>query len=86
MVSFALPARAEFTCAAEPAKATEQARKALEANDPAKDRESLACLVEAVAALDAKLNNLIAGKTEFTGALTAPAYFYSGTQPSERRE
>lgn len=49
-----------------------QARASISSDDPAHQREALACLVEAVAALDAKLTAFITGKATFDGPIFAP--------------
>lgn len=64
-------------CAANPKQAVEVAQKALVANEPERDRAALICLVRAVAALDAKLDDLIAGRIEFTGDVVAPAFLHT---------
>lgn len=49
-----------------------QARQAIDTNDPEQQRTALACLVEAVAALDAKLTAFTTGKATFDGPIFAP--------------
>jgi hypothetical protein len=76
------PAYATTTCPADPSKAIAEARKALGSEDRSKDREALACLADAVAALDAKLDDLIAGKIIFTAPVTAKGGFIQqGDEP-----
>ncbi|MGD9668832.1 MAG: hypothetical protein AB7U75_07195 [Hyphomicrobiaceae bacterium] len=54
-------------CPHDVALALQQARHSLESDDPAKDRAALTCLVEAVAALDSKLSQLMTGEIPFDG-------------------
>lgn len=54
-------------CAPDTARALQQARTSLESDDPAEDRAALTCLVEAVAALDSKLTQLMTGEIPFEG-------------------
>jgi hypothetical protein len=54
-------------CAPDTARALQQARESLESDDPAKDRAALTCLVEAVAALNFKLSQLMTGEIPFEG-------------------
>jgi len=54
-------------CPSDSKHAIAQARKALETGDPKLDHAALVCLVEAVAALDVKLEGLRDGSVPFTG-------------------
>lgn len=65
-------ASANDACPPEVSKSIDAARKALAKNDPAHDRAALACLVEVVAALDAKLEALRDGSARFTGPIMLP--------------
>jgi hypothetical protein len=65
-------AHADFVCADDPAQAVEQARKALEADDPAQDRHALVCLAAAVATLDTRLQGLSDGSIPFEGQAYMP--------------
>jgi hypothetical protein len=69
---FIFEARATENCSPEISQSIEQARKALTANDSIQDRAALVCLVEAVAALDARLSGLSSGAIPFDGQVYAP--------------
>lgn len=75
---------AESDCSTEPSAAVAQARKALKANNPQKDRLALECLVEAVASLDTKLEGLRNGLVPFSGPVKASVFHFlptKGAQP-----
>lgn len=59
------------------------ARTALQANNPKQDRHALKCLVQAVAALDARLQGLSEGSLAFEGQIYAPKGF-AVSKPSTR--
>jgi len=64
-------------CPPNTARALQHARQSLESNDPAKEHAALACLVEAVSALNAKFEELIAGEIEFQAPISAPGFLHS---------
>jgi hypothetical protein len=57
------PALAGPDCAGDASRAVQQARQALKTDNPKQDRAALVCLVEAVAALDRKVEALSTGAT-----------------------
>lgn len=59
-------------CPRDPGAAIAAAKAALSSPDTSKDRAALLCLTQAVAALDAKLSDVLAGKVPFTGAVWSP--------------
>lgn len=68
----------EFTkdaCAGDTRRAVARARQALADESHDHDREALTCLVEAVAALDDKLQGLADGSTPFNGPIHIPKGF-----------
>lgn len=65
-------ASATPACADDTRLAIARARAALEADKPADDRAALACLVDAVAAMDERLQGLSDGSTPFEGQIYAP--------------
>ena len=68
----AASASATETCAENPRIAVAAARSALEKSDIRNDRAALACLVEAVAALDERIQGLSDGSVPFDGPIYAP--------------
>lgn len=68
-------AASEFTndaCAGDTRMAVARARLALQDDDRDHEREALACLVEAVAALDDRIQGLAEGRLPFEGQIYAP--------------
>lgn len=68
-------AATEFTndaCAGDTRMAVARAKEALEEGDRDHDREALACLVDAVAALDDRIQGLADGSAPFEGQIYAP--------------
>lgn len=59
-------------CAEDTRAAITAARESLAAKDNKDDRTALACLVEAVAALDKKVQGLMDGSVPFEGQIYAP--------------
>lgn len=59
-------------CAGDPRMAVARARQALQDDAVAQDRAALACLVEAVAALDDRIQGLSDGSVPFEGQVYAP--------------
>lgn len=59
-------------CADDTHTAIEQARQSLRDNSGTGDRTALTCLVEAVAALDARMRGLADGSLPFEGQIYAP--------------
>ncbi len=60
------------SCAEDARAAIAAACQSLAANDNKDDRTTLACLVEAVAALDEKIQGLMDGSVPFEGQIHAP--------------
>lgn len=75
---------AEPVCPPDSSKAIAEAKAALEAHSADKDRLALACLIGAVEKLDAKLADVIAGKVEFTGPVTAKGGFLTSKLDSKQ--
>lgn len=76
-------AQAAPDCPQDTSKALVHAREALAEKDAENDRAVLTCLIEAVEALDAKLADLIAGKVEFSGPVTARGFFHAKEESVE---
>ena len=76
-------ASASDECSKNSSAAIREARKALGANDPAKDRAALTCLVDAFAALDAKLQGLSDGSVPFDGQIYIPKGFVIVKPPAK---
>jgi hypothetical protein len=79
-------AASEFTndaCAGDARMAVARARLALQGDDREHDREALACLVEAVAALDDRIRGLADGSMPFEGQIYAPKGV-AMTKPSDQ--
>ena len=75
LVSSTPVAASDFTnsaCASDTRKAVVLARQALESGNEQDDRAALVCLVEAVAALDRKIQGLASGSVPFEGQIFAP--------------
>ena len=70
-------AHSATNCPASAPEAIAKARQSMQSDNPADQKAATECLIVAVAALDAKVVDLIAGKIEFTGAITAPTYLYA---------
>ena len=68
----AAPASAAYDCSGDTRVALDNARNALARDKSDDDRAALACLVEAVAALDAKIQGLSDGSTPFEGQIHIP--------------
>lgn len=62
-------------CRDTPSASITVAREALALDSPAQDRAALICLVEAVAALDVRLQGLSGGSIAFDGRIHAPKGF-----------
>ncbi|AXK81574.1 hypothetical protein DW352_14235 [Pseudolabrys taiwanensis] len=65
-------APARPACETGVSRAVAEARRALNANDPGQDRVALACMVDALATLDARVTGLSNGSVPFEGAVYAP--------------
>jgi hypothetical protein len=70
--TFAANENANDSCADDTRKAVALARQALEATDRDHERTALACLVEAVVALDDRIQGLASGSVPFEGQIYAP--------------
>ena len=70
--TFAANENANDSCAGDTRMAVARARQALEATDRNHERAALACLIEAVAALDARIAGLSDGSVPFEGQIYAP--------------
>jgi hypothetical protein len=82
VVSAVLPVKAAMPCPSDTSKSIERAREALRTDNPAGDRAALACLVEAVAAIDARLTGLSNGSIPFDGTAYLPKGFVITKTPS----
>lgn len=67
-----LPVNAQAVCASDVPHALASARRAVSSNDRSQDHAALACMVDAVAALDARLTGLSNGSLPFEGQIYAP--------------
>lgn len=65
-------AKAAPACSAEPSAAIAQARAALADSDAARDHAALVCMVNALAALETRLDGLTGGTIAFDGPIYAP--------------
>ena len=83
---FATPAHAAGECAETTSAALQQALVALDANDPARDREALVCMIAAVATLDAKLQGLSDGSIPFDGRIYIPHGYVISKPPAEEAD
>lgn len=72
LVCLAVPANGTAATCPDNASSIAQARIAIQSDDISRQREVLACLIEAVAALDAKLTAITTGKATFDGPIYAP--------------
>lgn len=72
------PVRADEVCRTGSAsQAIDAARKALDSTDTDSQRVALTCVIEAMTLLQSRLDDLVAGKVEFTGDIVAPAFLHS---------
>jgi hypothetical protein len=87
LVVIAAPSAAKAACPPDIGKTVAQAKTALAGNNDeplnGEARAALSCLADAVEILNAKLDDLIAGKKEFTGNVIAPGYLYKGKNPEK---
>jgi len=65
-------AKAAPACSAEPSAAIAQARAALADSGAARDHAALVCMVDALAALETRLDGLASGAIAFDGQIYAP--------------
>lgn len=78
-----VPAFGEDTCPSDPREALTEARANLKSVDESIREKGIVCLLTAVEAVQAQLDDLIAGKTEFEGPIVAPEFLYNDQQPQE---
>lgn len=78
----AAPASTGFDCSGDTRAALDNARNALAQDNSDDDRAALACLVEAVAALTAKIQGLSDGSTPFEGQINIPKGWVMAKPPA----
>ncbi|MEQ1647045.1 MAG: hypothetical protein ABL901_03465 [Hyphomicrobiaceae bacterium] len=76
LLLIAAPVRAAEPCPSDTKASIAMAREALRSQDSSTDRTALLCLIEAVAQLDNRLSDTIAGRIEFE-KVTSKAYYPS---------